>query len=233
MTSETRFIYAYSEGKRYELLPNAQASMEAAAERWGATFQPIERPGRGNFWCQKMRHFLDVCEGDRALYLDGDMLIRADCPNVFDLVPSYKAGFVPVQQDHRNLLVHSAMGGVPCVQGGFQLYSKHQAQHVFNVMLYKQFERLHWTGMDQDQIQFMISALSADVCWLPAMFDFIFPPSYSKDWIHKALARDCWMYKPMLPRYIVHFAGNREGWERKAGRVKMFDWKLIPELPAQ
>jgi len=110
-------IYLYEE-TTYQLLPEVKASVMDAARRWNADLSIVERiTKRGNFWMQKQNHVLRTVEAKRVLWLDGDILIRADAPNPFDYVPEDKIGFVSVVQDHRFPYEQR------CPQGGFQLYN--------------------------------------------------------------------------------------------------------------
>lgn len=223
-------LVTYHEPGRYELLDIARESMEAAADRWGCEFHAIERPSkRGNFWTQKIRHFLDHTDAERALYLDGDMLIRADCPNPFEQVPADAVGFVHVQQDHRRILPDASLGAVPCVQGGFQMFSKHPALEQFNRKLHTFFKRVAWRGMDQPIIQLVAGVTAPRVVWLPAAYNFVLSPPASAEWVDKWHANDFWRYRPTLPRYIVHFAGGGHGWQGKRKWMMMFDWRRVPD----
>src|SRR5580704_14875797 len=68
---------------------NARSSMRAAAARWGADFLEIlyATGAEPHPYYQKLRladHFPD---GVRVLYLDGDIVVRCDCPSPFEIVP--------------------------------------------------------------------------------------------------------------------------------------------------
>lgn len=96
-----------------------RASIAHAAKRWGATIREITEPaqvgmsgggggsggsggGWGGWFGAKL--FLDrvgCSAGTRMLYLDcGDMLVRSDCPNPFEMVPAERfAGVLNFQGD--------------------------------------------------------------------------------------------------------------------------------------
>ncbi len=73
--------------------PNTRASFLHAARRWGCQYYEILQPkapesGFKGAWAEKL--FLDehLPHNGRFLYLDGDCVIRHDCPNPFEIVPS-------------------------------------------------------------------------------------------------------------------------------------------------
>lgn len=75
---------------------NVTASHRAAATRWGAEYIQLldGDPGR-HFW-MKSTHLNKCCgEYDRVVWLDGDAIVRHDCPSLFDLVPADEFGGVP------------------------------------------------------------------------------------------------------------------------------------------
>jgi hypothetical protein len=81
----------------------SRASMQDAARRWGADFYEITQPlhtggGRQHWnktflakWAQERNY-------DRCVYYDADILIRSDCPNVFELTPPGHIGLVSNDQ---------------------------------------------------------------------------------------------------------------------------------------
>lgn len=109
-------VYAMRESKKVIValdLPPQRAhgktrdSFEAAARRWGATMFWLREPLADchPYWqkllvCNQVLRDIGHCH---VLQLDTDMLIRDDCPSLFDLVP----------KDH--------MGLVACRQGNFDL----------------------------------------------------------------------------------------------------------------
>lgn len=77
---------------------NGRASMREAARRWGADFLEILVPTgeRGTYthhYYQKLRlhdHLPDNC---RVVFFDGDVVVRGDCPSLFDIVPAGHVGW--------------------------------------------------------------------------------------------------------------------------------------------
>jgi hypothetical protein len=78
--------------------PNAKASVEAAAKRWGVELVEIKNRLYARDWfAAKFR--IGPYVDDRALFLDADVVIRSDCPSPFDVVPESDFGAVANFQD--------------------------------------------------------------------------------------------------------------------------------------
>jgi hypothetical protein len=85
------------------LVPNVRASHEAAAQRWGADYRPMSEPwgpmaAKGVFGAKLDMGLLPFDRPCRVVYVDGDVLIRDDCPSLFDRVPAGRFGGVPNYQ---------------------------------------------------------------------------------------------------------------------------------------
>lgn len=65
--------------------PNVRASHEAAAKRWGAEYVVNTRLTCSPFADKAL--MLRDAQGDQVAWLDGDAIVRYDCPNLFDIVP--------------------------------------------------------------------------------------------------------------------------------------------------
>ena len=87
---------------------NVRDSQRAAAERWGAEYVEITRPlfGWHDPFLEKLHLDRHAAAYDRVVYLDRDVIVRADCPNLFDRVPENHFGAVASEQDGHNLLLH-------------------------------------------------------------------------------------------------------------------------------
>lgn len=84
---------------------NSRASMEAAAARWGADYIEITEPfwtapeGALPHWGKaQLAPWLDELGYTRAVYFDADILIRSDCPSLFDKVDPGYVGVVSNDQ---------------------------------------------------------------------------------------------------------------------------------------
>lgn len=94
----------YSDG----MPENVRASQRAAAERWGAEYVEITRPlfGWHDAFLEKLHLDCHTAAYERVVYLDRDVVVRADCPSLFDLVSDDHFGAVASEQDGHNLLFH-------------------------------------------------------------------------------------------------------------------------------
>ena len=67
------------------------------AERWGADYKVLDDPtySRRAMWCYRTLVFYDLFEMyDRIFYVDADVIINKNCPNVFEMVPHDTVGAV-------------------------------------------------------------------------------------------------------------------------------------------
>lgn len=81
------------------LHPKSRESFEAAASRWGCEFVELtNRLAPCHVFWQKAFVPVRMCDFDRVLQLDADMLVRADAPSPFGLVPDDSVGVVSACQ---------------------------------------------------------------------------------------------------------------------------------------
>jgi len=87
---------------------NIRASQRAAAERWNAEYVEINRPlfGWHDPFLEKLHLDRHAAPYDRVVYLDRDAIVRADCPNLFEIVPKDHFGAVASEQEGHNLPFH-------------------------------------------------------------------------------------------------------------------------------
>ena len=89
----------------HSFLPEkARASFKNAADRWGVRYIEITEPLAAvhPFWQKCLVATSHHTGGlDRVLQLDADMLVRSDCPNPFNMVPSDHFGVVSRVQPGR------------------------------------------------------------------------------------------------------------------------------------
>lgn len=215
-------IYVFEE-KGYQILPTVRESFQHAANRWGSELVFLKRlTVKGNFWMQKQQHVLLTKQARRVLWLDGDMLIRVDCPNPFDFVPVHKIGYVSVAQDHRKPVSHYP-------QGGFQIY--HTQYHLEILRrIDVAFKSCGYQGMDQDILGCIVN--KDQIQWLPSAFNFLVFAPNCVGWLSK-WHEDRWNTSPVLPNWICHLRNGMQpgqgGWKNKALHISRFDWKLIPK----
>jgi hypothetical protein len=85
--------------------PVARASIQAAAQRWGATYfeltEAIVNAKDKRAYVEKLRvdeHVNRAAHFDRVLYLDRDVVVRSDCPSLFGMVSIRSFGVVGSHQ---------------------------------------------------------------------------------------------------------------------------------------
>jgi hypothetical protein len=79
--------------------PESRKSFVAAAKRWGCEFVELRNQlAPVHIYWQKAFVPVRLCDYERVLQLDADMLIREDAPNPFDLVPVESVGVVSAHQ---------------------------------------------------------------------------------------------------------------------------------------
>jgi lipopolysaccharide biosynthesis glycosyltransferase len=83
----------------------ARESIQHAAKQWGARYVELSQPllPEQDPYLEKLS--LDQrFERARVVYLDRDVVVRGDCPNLFDIVPEGVFAAVPSEQEGHNLL---------------------------------------------------------------------------------------------------------------------------------
>lgn len=212
-------------------------SFQAAADRWGVAFVRIQQPlladGRAvhHFWQKALIPFAPsiVDTFQRVLFLDGDMLVRSDCPNPFDLVPPENMGLVSrCQPRHwcrgepqRDMLRWSRLLNLPLpthdlyANGGFMLYSPQAHAECLKAWWNAgRLVRWHRRGRpEQSSLSVLVHAMGVPVTWLPWHFDTV------------AIGHGRVPWNPrVMKSYIYHFSNHgREGYHRLAGRCR---WKI-------
>lgn len=67
-------------------------SIERYAEKIGADFIVIDKTNRSSPHWEKFQIFQFLNKYERIIFLDSDLIVREDCPNLFDVVPPSKLG---------------------------------------------------------------------------------------------------------------------------------------------
>lgn len=81
------------------LTDHVRASHEHAANRWGCEYVVLTEGVGQRQDTFGMKLELHLLPGDRCAWVDGDVLIRSDCPSLFEVVDERLFGAVPVFQD--------------------------------------------------------------------------------------------------------------------------------------
>jgi len=74
-----------------ELAKITHPSIKAYSERINSDFMVIDKPYDLPHW-NKFEIFKLLTKYDRIIYFDTDLVIRSDCPNLFEIVPEYELG---------------------------------------------------------------------------------------------------------------------------------------------
>jgi hypothetical protein len=196
---------------------NVRASQRAAADRWGAEYVEITRPlfGWHDPFLEKLHLDRHADAYDRVVYLDRDVVIRADCPSLFDLVPETHIGGVASEQDGHRLLCHiepkmdplCRTVGVPMdysteyVNSGVLVFSPHVHRPAFEAArcLHGITSERSWEVYDQGCLGLGIKWSGTPLCLLPTEFN----RCGERLWDHWTPKMDC---------YIWHFCG-RKTWD--------------------
>lgn len=178
--------------------PKARTSMEAAATRWGCDYveltEELLHPSgkKVHHWWQKTLLYDTVADKyDRVVVLDGDMLVRDDCPNVFQIVPEDHFGVVSrIQPDcpmpkepDKEMGWYAEQLGMERppreghLNGGFVVYTPRSP--VLRPVLEawrKAGEKTDWKvhgGTDQTALSVLLHNMKPPVIWMPWQFNAI------------------------------------------------------------
>lgn len=174
--------------------PKTRESFQAACARWGCEYvevtQRLRLPdGRSiHHWWQKTLVYDGIAaKFDRVAVLDADMLIRDDCPSLFDAVPPETFGAVsriqpgmPKRKDPDiDLVFHARSQGceVPKkelhLNGGLTVYSP--TIHREPLQAWRDAgTKLKWQvnyATDQGALSVVLYRLKTPVTWLPYEFN--------------------------------------------------------------
>ena len=206
---------------------NFRESMRHAAQRWGAEFVEIRTPivpWPDPYW-EKLNLDRHLTMYERVVYLDRDVVIRSDCPNLFELVPEEAFGYVPSEQPGHELVdIHIRPNMQELVDllqldfdytrdylnSGVMIFSPQRHKQVFSLArdLHPIPWKRNWVTVDQGLI-----ALALKLAGVPVK---VLPPEFNrcgdKVWNH---------WKPEIDDYVWHFCG-RKTWEKMANTI----WKV-------
>jgi len=180
-------------------------SLRRYADQVGADFQILSGPEKApesHFRIFKCFNLLD--EYDRILHLDSDIIIRKNCPNLFEFIDETKIGTIledkGSRQDHRRQLmkqIQEERGSVNWTEGynntGVFMVSK-MHKEIFNVNLDSV-----WRGFGEDDVElgYQIHKLGFEIQELPYTLN------------HMSMFSEPWNESPSrFDSYIIHYAGN-------------------------
>lgn len=177
--------------------PKSAASFKAAADRWNCQYVEVTEPfvfaGKAvhPWWQKALLPFEPAVGGafERLAVLDGDMLVREDCPSLFDQVAQGTIGAVSRDQPaHRRTrpvdphvrlwarrLGASAPRHIPCLNGGLLVYEP--ILHGPYLKAWRDTGRkTRWSirgGGDQGAISVLLHTMGAPMTWLHWRFNTV------------------------------------------------------------
>lgn len=206
---------------------NFRESHRAAAERWGAEYVEITRPlfGWREPWWEKLNLDQHAAAYERVVYLDRDVVVRADCPNLFELVPEDAIGGVASEQEGHSLLHHIIPKMQPLcdllgtqldfpteyINSGVLVFSPRRHLQVFEaarLVWSLTGDHSSWEIGDQGPISLARRWTKTPLCQLPCQFN-------------RCGARLWYRWTRQMDDYIWHFCG-RKNWSAMADT----DWRI-------
>ncbi|GAB6188122.1 glycosyltransferase [Thermopirellula anaerolimosa] len=208
---------------------NLRESQRAAAERWGAEYVEITRPlfgWREPYW-EKLNLDKHAVAYERVVYFDRDVVVRADCPNLFECVPAEAIGAVSSEQEGHNLLHHVVpkmqplcdLLGVPLdfsheyINSGVLVFSPHRHRAVFEaarLIWALTGDHSSWEIGDQGPLSLARRWTETPLCLLPSEFN-------------RCGARLWDRWTPVMDAFIWHFCGSKN-WPHMADT----NWQTLP-----
>lgn len=201
------------------LYDNARASFREAARRWGCNYLEIVSPAdpskRRHHYEEKLYLHKHLPSEGRFLFLDGDVIIRSDCPSPFEIVPEGFLGWVRTHQDghtsatrhvSRVLPNYAKRAGVAfdaeSIEREYLLSGFMVFEFPRHLELYEECERVvaqvgfqrRWELADQGVYTIARKRRNIPVFWLPPMFQM----AGGKLWAG---------WSPEMKTFVYHFCG--------------------------
>ncbi len=236
----SRVLMSFNFGGTYTC-ENVRDSHRAAAERWGAQYveatEPLgETPACDPFGCKLELGYFKWKPGARVALIDGDAIIRADCPSPFELVAEDEFGAVGCFQEGMDVapwmpVIESRWRdmaryfGVPqeplrpdsYFNGGLLVFTPalHAKVFAFAHAVARVGTDLPILADDeQNAMNLAARLLGVTVRMLPQEFNRLGPAA--------------WDTEGDMDAFVVHLAawnGRRTG---KADRLSRMDWRAVP-----
>ncbi|WP_240359531.1 glycosyltransferase [Pyxidicoccus trucidator] len=200
----------YGDGLRQTL----RDSQRAAAERWGAEYVEITRPMYSwpdAYW-EKLNLDRHAQSYERVVFLDRDVMVRADCPSPFELVPAESFGGICSEQEGHQLRenVEAKMEhlyrsvGVALdyereyLNSGVLVFSPREHGNVFDAARYIHMltHERSWEVYDQGCISLALKFTQTPLHVLPPTFN-------------RCGARLWYHWTPRMDDYVWHFCGSK------------------------
>lgn len=215
--------------------PECRESLKHAAQRWGAVYEeltePLEKVGGKPHWQKSFLARWAKAKGySRVVYFDSDILIRSDCPNLFDLIPEKDFGIVsndhmdgplwnagPKNRYYKDLKTWADKLGVACppmhehANGGVFVFSPEAHDKLFEAWA----ECGAWINygravklIDEPSLSVLLSTGMVPVVWMPQQFNTLF---YRSELLRS---------EGRMQTYVYHAAG------RNKHRLQKIQWNI-------
>lgn len=210
---------------------NFRDSHLAAAKRWGADYVEVRQgivSWQSPYW-EKMNLDKHAAAYEHVVYVDRDVIIREDCPNLFELQPADMMAAVPSEQPGHQLLHHIRPEIQPLCDrlgvdldltreyfnSGVLVFSPLHHSHVFEAtrFIHALDERGGWVLSDQGRLSLAIKWTGTPVNVLHRDFNRCG---------HRLWKR----WTPKMDAYVWHFCGPKQ---REA--MLLTAWTSEPDVP--
>jgi hypothetical protein len=202
----------------YPLVENSRRSIQAAATRWDAQYVELSCTLLNGTWWDKFFINLAMKNFDVVVQLDHDVVVRADCPDLFDFLPDDDERVIAIARDAQPADEDDSHGN--CVrEGGIMWHATTlnlpaiADQDVFNsgVIVYRPGptqplwqkcrdlgQKNKWDGNLEDQV--VLSLMMRESNWPHHLLG----PEYNRT----NLMRAGFQVGGVMHGYIYHYAGQ-------------------------
>jgi len=170
------------------LTPNGRQSLLSAARRWGADYIEIASPPFPDHHYRSKVHYDKKLPEGRICYVDGDVVLRDDCPSPFDIIPEGRLGLVRSHHPSHGGATHHVDNNLPrWIEGiggigeydlrteypntGFVVFDLPTHREMFDEA--RRISESHWNNnwwcADQGHIFASYKRLGIQPIWLPPM----------------------------------------------------------------
>jgi hypothetical protein len=205
----------------------SRASLRAASHRWGCELiEIVTTLGAPDIFAAKFRAGEFCHPNGRAIYIDADTVVHAECPSPFDLVPQTHLGAVLNYQgdthrgDHETYQRPSwdkaceMIGSrIPYTAGRYINAGLIVFSACHKEMFHMLRQRVYDTHGVNEQGAFSVAIAERPAVYLPREFNRVGPA--------------VWQSGPQMSAYCYHFANYFEhrGAQNKAARISSTDWQ--------
>ena len=180
------------------------------AEKWGADFKILDDTSYNELgfamWNYRTMIFYELFKTyDRIFYIDSDIVINKNCPNIFDAVPYDTVGLVLEDKgsrlrDRRKRieLIKKTFGGCEHWTTGFPNGGLYVVSRIHREIFTKINGRL-WNGPGYDGNHYMYQIMKQGHKYVDLGYKWNHMPMFSESW-HGSLSR--------FGSYMLHYGGK-------------------------